>query len=70
MEGLHKTLRNSLSRSKIRDILSSRITQGLAEMFAATPEERAEIIRLWNEMQNGENQEQGQGEGAASGSGS
>ncbi|RDW81598.1 putative UDP-glucose,sterol transferase [Aspergillus mulundensis] len=50
LEGLHKTLRNSLSRSKIRDILSSRIQQGMGEMVAASPEERAAVITRWNEI--------------------
>ncbi|KAL4902178.1 hypothetical protein BDW74DRAFT_65044 [Aspergillus multicolor] len=54
LEGLHKTLRNSLSRSKIRDILSSRIQQGLGEMVAATPEERAAVIERWNDIQKQE----------------
>ncbi|KAL4765013.1 putative UDP-glucose,sterol transferase [Aspergillus foveolatus] len=51
LEGLHKTLRSSLSRSKLRDILASRIQQGLGEMVAATPEERAAVIERWNKMQ-------------------
>ncbi|KAL6231895.1 hypothetical protein BDW75DRAFT_31010 [Aspergillus navahoensis] len=51
LEGLHKTLRDSLSRSKLRDILASRIQQGLGEMVAATPEERAAVIKRWNEIQ-------------------
>ncbi|KAL5001734.1 hypothetical protein BDV10DRAFT_149117 [Aspergillus recurvatus] len=54
LEGLHKTLRNSLSRSKVRDILASRIQQGLGEMVAATPEERVAVIKRWNEIQAGE----------------
>lgn len=53
LKGIHKSLRNSLSRSKIRDILASRIKQGIGEMVAATPEERAAVIRQWNEMQKG-----------------
>ncbi|KAL4928929.1 putative UDP-glucose,sterol transferase [Aspergillus undulatus] len=60
LEGLHKSLRNSLSRSKIRDILSSRIAQGLGEMVAATPEERAAVIRRWNEMQKDEGNSDGE----------
>ncbi|KAL4914590.1 hypothetical protein BDW62DRAFT_204479 [Aspergillus aurantiobrunneus] len=54
LEGLHKSLRNSLSRSKMRDILVSRIKQGLGEMVAAMPEERASVISRWNEMQKAE----------------
>lgn len=54
LKGIHKSLRNSLSRSKIRDILASRIKQGIGEMVAATPEERAAVIRRWNELQKGE----------------
>ncbi|KAL4794118.1 hypothetical protein BDV19DRAFT_390630 [Aspergillus venezuelensis] len=59
LEGLHKTLRSSLSRSKIRDILSSRITQGLAEMVAAQPEERAAVIHRWNEIQKAHGEDEG-----------
>ncbi|KAL4786590.1 hypothetical protein BJX76DRAFT_346113 [Aspergillus varians] len=51
LEGIHKSLRNSLSKSKIRDILASRIQQGIGEMVAATPEERAAVIRGWTEIQ-------------------
>ncbi|KAL4885393.1 hypothetical protein BJY04DRAFT_134029 [Aspergillus karnatakaensis] len=51
LDGVHKSLRNSLARSKIRDILSSRIRQGLGEMVAASPEERAAVIHRWNEIQ-------------------
>jgi hypothetical protein len=51
LEGLHKTLRSSLSRSKLRDILASRIQQGLGEMVAATPEERAAVIERWHKLQ-------------------
>ncbi|KAL4864883.1 hypothetical protein BDV12DRAFT_200697 [Aspergillus spectabilis] len=54
LDGVHKSLRNSLSRSKIREILSSRIRQGLGEMVAATPEERAAVIHRWNEIQKAE----------------
>jgi hypothetical protein len=51
LDGIHKTLRNSLGKSKVKDILASRIRQGLGEMVAATPEERAAVIRRWNEIQ-------------------
>ncbi|KAL3478914.1 hypothetical protein BJX99DRAFT_245163 [Aspergillus californicus] len=51
LDGVHKTLRNSLAKSKMRDILSSRITQGVGEMVAAAPEDRAAVIRSWNEIQ-------------------
>ncbi|KAL5336878.1 hypothetical protein BJX70DRAFT_262072 [Aspergillus crustosus] len=51
LDGVHKSLRNSLSRSKMRDILASRIRQGLGEMLAASPDERAAVIRWWNEIQ-------------------
>ncbi|KAL4972961.1 hypothetical protein BDW66DRAFT_169057 [Aspergillus desertorum] len=53
LEGLHKTLRDSLSRSKLQEILASRIQQGLGEMVAATPEERVAVIRRWNEIKGG-----------------
>jgi hypothetical protein len=51
LDGVHKTLRNSLGKSKVKDIIASRISQGLGEMVAATPEERAAVIRRWNEIQ-------------------
>ncbi|KAL2870139.1 putative UDP-glucose,sterol transferase [Aspergillus lucknowensis] len=50
LDGLHKALRTRLGRSKVKDILASRISQGLAEMAAATPEERAMVLRRWNEI--------------------
>ncbi|KAL3461160.1 hypothetical protein BJX64DRAFT_300186 [Aspergillus heterothallicus] len=52
LDGVRKTLRNSLGKSKVREILASRISQGLGEMVAATPEERAAVIRRWNEIHN------------------
>ncbi|KAL2814363.1 hypothetical protein BDW59DRAFT_177966 [Aspergillus cavernicola] len=54
LDGLHKTLRNSLANSKMKDILCSRITQGLEEMVAASQEERAAVIRRWDEMHKSE----------------
>ncbi|KAJ0421271.1 hypothetical protein BJY00DRAFT_312185 [Aspergillus carlsbadensis] len=51
LDGVHKSLRNSLGKSKVKEILASRISQGLGEMVAATPEERASVIRRWNEIQ-------------------
>ncbi|KAL2785872.1 hypothetical protein BJX66DRAFT_48580 [Aspergillus keveii] len=51
LDGVHKSLRNSLGKSKVKDIIASRISQGLGEMVAATPEERAAVIHRWNEIQ-------------------
>ncbi|GAQ11806.1 sterol 3-beta-glucosyltransferase UGT80B1 [Aspergillus lentulus] len=51
LDGLHKSLRNSLSRSKIKEILASRIQQGIDEMCATSAEERAMVVRRWKELQ-------------------
>ncbi|KAL2844170.1 hypothetical protein BJY01DRAFT_215226 [Aspergillus pseudoustus] len=51
LDGVHKSLRHSLGKSKVKEILASRISQGLGEMVAASPEERATVIRRWNEIQ-------------------
>ncbi|KAL2818040.1 hypothetical protein BJX63DRAFT_82548 [Aspergillus granulosus] len=53
LDGVHKALRNSLGKSKVKDILASRISQGLGEMVAATPEERAAVIQRWNAIHKG-----------------
>ncbi|PLB37140.1 putative UDP-glucose,sterol transferase [Aspergillus candidus] len=50
LDGLHKSLRNSLSRSKTHDIVASRISQGLQEMCLASTDERAEVIRRWHAL--------------------
>ncbi|PKX91190.1 putative UDP-glucose,sterol transferase [Aspergillus novofumigatus IBT 16806] len=52
LDGLHKSLRNSLSKSKIKEILSSRIQQGIDEMCASSADERAMVVRRWKELQN------------------
>ncbi|THD00187.1 hypothetical protein EYZ11_000378 [Aspergillus tanneri] len=50
LDGLHKSLRRSLSRTKTKDILRSRIEQGHQEMCLASTEERANVIRRWEEL--------------------
>ncbi|PYH38101.1 putative UDP-glucose,sterol transferase [Aspergillus neoniger CBS 115656] len=51
LEGMHKSLRNSLSKSKTKDILASRMQQGIEEMCAATTQERSAVIQKWHELQ-------------------
>ncbi|KAH1845171.1 hypothetical protein KXX54_009626 [Aspergillus fumigatus] len=51
LDGLHKSLRNSLSKSKIKDILTSRIQQGIDEMCESSADERALVVRRWKELQ-------------------
>jgi hypothetical protein len=51
LDGLHKSLRNSLSKSKIKEILASRIQQGIDEMCASSADERAMVVRRWKELQ-------------------
>lgn len=51
LSGIHKSLRNSISKSKTKEILQSRLVQGVEEMCTATTEERAEVIRRWHEIQ-------------------
>ncbi|KAH8705220.1 putative UDP-glucose,sterol transferase [Talaromyces proteolyticus] len=50
LDGLHKTLRDSISKSKLKDIIQSRIVQGIEEMSDASIEERQKIIQQWDEM--------------------
>lgn len=50
LDGLHESLRNSMSKSKLKEIIRSRITQGIEEMCAATNEERQLIINKWHEL--------------------
>eukprot|EP00136_Aspergillus_niger_P006113 XP_001397020.2 UDP-glucose,sterol transferase [Aspergillus niger CBS 513.88] len=51
LDGMHKSLRNSLSKSKTKDILTSRIRQGIEEMCAATTQQRSLVIQKWHELQ-------------------
>jgi hypothetical protein len=51
LDGLHKSLRNSLSKSKIKEILASRIQQGIDEMCSSSADERAMVVRRWKELQ-------------------
>ncbi|PYH93363.1 UDP-glucose,sterol transferase [Aspergillus ellipticus CBS 707.79] len=50
LDGIHKNLRNSLAKSKTRDILTSRMRQGIEEMCAASTQERSAVIRRWHEL--------------------
>ncbi|KAJ9231410.1 CAZyme family GT1 [Paecilomyces variotii] len=50
LDGLHKTLRKSLARDKSKEIVRSRITQGIQEMCAASHGEQTEVIRRWREL--------------------
>ncbi|GKZ31574.1 hypothetical protein AbraIFM66950_000147 [Aspergillus brasiliensis] len=51
LDGMHKSLRNSLSKSKTKDILASRMRQGIEEMCAATTQQRSAVIQKWHELQ-------------------
>ncbi|THC93158.1 hypothetical protein EYZ11_007367 [Aspergillus tanneri] len=50
LDGIHKNLRKSLAASKSKEILRSRITQGIQEMCAASPEEQTAVIRKWHAL--------------------
>ena len=50
LDGLHKNVRGSLSKSKSKEIIRSRITQGIEEMCAASNEERNMVIQRWHEL--------------------
>ncbi|KAE8407340.1 UDP-glucose,sterol transferase [Aspergillus pseudonomiae] len=51
LDGLHKYVRRSLSKSKSKEIIRSRITQGIEEMCAASTEEQNMVIQRWHELQ-------------------
>ncbi|PWY89175.1 UDP-glucose,sterol transferase [Aspergillus heteromorphus CBS 117.55] len=53
LDGIHKNLRNSLAKSKTRDIITSRMRQGIEEMCAATTQQRSAVIQRWRELQGG-----------------
>ncbi|KAI9369654.1 hypothetical protein BJX61DRAFT_549434 [Aspergillus egyptiacus] len=59
LDGLHKSIRTSLAKAKIRDILSGRIAQGLGEMAAASREERSAVIHRWKETQKSKSEANG-----------
>lgn len=50
LDGLHKYVRGSLSKSKSKDIIGSRITQGIEEMLTASDEEQRMVIQRWHEL--------------------
>ncbi|KAE8334729.1 hypothetical protein BDV24DRAFT_172028 [Aspergillus arachidicola] len=50
LDGFHKKLRRSLAKSKSKEIIRLRITQGIEEMCAASPEERSEVIQIWHQL--------------------
>ena len=54
---MHKSLRKSLSKSKTKDIHKSRSAQGMEEMCLASTEERAMVIRRWEELTRAEEKE-------------
>ncbi|BCR87280.1 putative UDP-glucose,sterol transferase [Aspergillus chevalieri] len=53
LDGIHKNLRKSLSRSSTKHFIAARIAQGIEEMCASGAEERAEVIRVWHQMEDG-----------------
>ncbi|KAE8421311.1 hypothetical protein BDV36DRAFT_280860 [Aspergillus pseudocaelatus] len=58
LDGLHKSLRNSLTKNKTKYILRSRLEQGIQEMCVASTEERAIVIRKWRELEKNHSQHQ------------
>ncbi|KAJ5620027.1 UDP-glucose-sterol transferase [Penicillium lagena] len=52
LDGVHKHLRKSLGKAKSKEIIQSRITQGVEEMFAASTEEQNMVIHTWHGLQN------------------
>jgi hypothetical protein len=45
-------MRRSVGLAKSKEIIQSRITQGVEEMFAASAEEQNMVIHEWHELQN------------------
>ncbi|BAE55182.1 unnamed protein product [Aspergillus oryzae RIB40] len=58
LDGLHKSLRNSLTKNKTKYILRSRLEQGIQEMCAASMEERAIVMKKWRELEKNHPQNQ------------
>ncbi|KAF7586636.1 hypothetical protein BBP40_008546 [Aspergillus hancockii] len=58
LDGVHKSLRNSITKNKTKDILRSRLTQGIQEMCEASTEERAMVIKKWRELEENLSQNQ------------
>lgn len=50
LDGLQKNVRSSLSKSKSKEIIQSRITQGIEEMCTASSEEQNRVIQRWHEL--------------------
>ncbi|GAB1194029.1 hypothetical protein APSETT444_003266 [Aspergillus pseudonomiae] len=51
LDGLHKSLRSSLTKNKTKYILRSRLEQGIQEMCASSAEERAVVVKKWRELE-------------------
>ncbi|KAJ5971412.1 uncharacterized protein N7479_001330 [Penicillium vulpinum] len=49
--GLRRKLQKSLGRSQELGIMASRIAQGIEDMQASTPDERAEVARKWHVLE-------------------
>ena len=50
LDGVYKHVRMSISKSKSKEIIRSRITQGIEEMCTASSEEKDRVIRKWHEL--------------------
>lgn len=50
LTGLHRRLRDSLATDHQSCIVASRIDQGIEELHASSPEERAEVVRKWHTL--------------------
>ncbi len=51
LDGVQKHMRGYLSKSKSKDIILSRITQGIEEMGVASPQDQIGVVRKWDEIQ-------------------
>ncbi|KAJ5371726.1 UDP-glucuronosyl/UDP-glucosyltransferase [Penicillium concentricum] len=49
--GLRRKLQKSLGRSQELGIMASRIAQGIEDMQASTPDERADVVRKWHVLE-------------------
>lgn len=50
LDGMHKYVRRSLSKSKSKEIIRSRITQGIEDMCTASREEKNRVVQKWHEL--------------------
>lgn len=50
LDGLHKYVRRSLSITKSKEIIKSRITQGIEEMVTASNEEQKMVVQRWHKL--------------------